>query len=118
MNCLVVEDYGTNNFWVLFGFLSFMNFALGLLLVIAAIRIRKVVQQTIFAHPNEKLVIIHAINFSVWQILWMIQALVANANHNNESNQAKMKTTIFETLKAYFEIYMDLFLLYLVSKFA
>ena len=63
MNCIIRGD---TSFWILFTFLFIMNFTLGLLLVIAAIRIRKVVKQTVFAHPNERLVIIHSINFSVW----------------------------------------------------
>ena len=52
-----------------------MEVTIGLVLVLAVFMMRQVVKRTAFAYPNEKLVMLHSINFIVWLILYTLEKI-------------------------------------------
>ena len=53
-----------------------IEIGIGLVLVIAVFLMRRIVQKTAFAFPNENLVLQHTINFIVWLILYTAQEVL------------------------------------------
>ena len=118
--CLVASDFWVNLYTAELA-------VIGLGLVFAVIRIRSTVKHTIFAHPNEKLVFVHAINFIVWGVLWLIQSLVyIEYDHRSDTSgedqievmKINFASMIITTILTVYEVYMNIFLLYIILRFA
>ena len=105
--------------------LSIINSLIGVMLVIAVFKIRNTIKSQAFAHPKEKLVIIHTVNFVVWlALMWSFNYyLIEVKDKMREFDRLKFYKVRFgvlllEIVKINFEVYIDVFLTYLVYRFA
>ena len=126
---IFLQIYTSGTFW---GYLMMAAGLLeGMLLIFGVLYMRKKINKIGGILANEKLIIIHLVNFILWSIAFVAQNLQAlNMETMSKGWTMKQKKSDVAWLKmaVYAEIigliayivqtYMDLFLLYLIAKFS
>ena len=83
---------------------------------------RRAITSANISIPNDRLVIVHVTNFAVWcalgafaTVLYFLEGKLDSPTGNN---RIEFSYNIFSTVTYLFEIYMNMFLLYLITRFA
>ena len=100
------------DYLIFFGF----NVTIFIIIVFSVIRMRQVIKSTDLALPNEKLILIHIVNFFIWLLMYAT-VLFDLVNYSDESKSAETREEIYITIERWFFLWMYLFLLYLITRF-
>lgn len=86
-------------------------------MVFSAVQIQKTIKDADLVNPDSKLVIIHSVNFCINSLLWASESVLQQENDGTNIKR-KFFLSINRILLNVFEIYMNLFILYLLAKFS
>ena len=96
-------------------------------LVLGVIRIRRTIKNTVLAHPKDKLVIIHVTNFIILTTFFVVfkihtpkqeQEKEKEITDSAQKYKDETKYYIIFSVWIVFRFYSDIFLVYLVMRFA
>ena len=106
-----------------FGIVTILNILIGIVLVGSAIKIRHSIKRHLATKTNDRLVIIHIVNFTLHCLQSAIAVLIGAFDNDTMDRTKGLKLEfsfiVVDVLGGViYEVYMDLFLLYLLTKFA
>ena len=94
--------------------ITIMNSVLSITLIIAVILMKNAVVSTKYAQPNQALVNIHGVNFTILILMGTINTILGATNIFKHRSEAKHN---YDKVQTIYACYTVLFLLYLIARF-